>query len=659
MKKWILAAAMTVLVPMAPAAWAIDAATFVKKDQFLTVRLSPTGEYLAMTVPLEDKTGLVILRRSDKKIVSGFSIAGKSFVQDIWWVSPTRVLLNMAQKFAGFDKPFYTGEIYGVNANGGGAKLLIGYRAGDGRGGSRLSQHGEDVFAEMVDPLPGDERYAVIATRPFNDSASLSYSTAERLDVNSGRHVPITKAPVRDASYTTDLSGAVRLALGSDDFGKEELYHRLNDDAQWTLIHEQSADSINQTPIGFSADNRIAYLRTNHDEGPDSIVAFDTQTSERKQVFRNDHSDPDWYIEDPTTRSLVGVGFTDGKPRMAFFDEKSPVARFYRSMEAAFPGQTIFVNSATSDGNLVLVETISDRNPGDFYLYNRTSKKADYVISRKQELDPGLLGERVPVSVKARDGLSVRGYITYPANASRTALPMVVMPHGGPFGVEDKWWYDRDAEMLAAQGYAVLQLNFRGSRGSGKSFITAGYRQWGKAMQDDLTDATRWAIQQGIADSKRVCIFGASYGGYAALMGVAKEPGLYRCAAGYVGVYDLPMMHERGAATEKTWGKTYLDETLGHDGIEAMSPVRLAGQIKVPVFLAAAGGDETAPIKHTKRMEQALKRAGVPVETLYYPNESHGFFDDAHELEFYNRLLAFLARNIGDKSAAPAAAGSN
>src|SRR5690606_18350126 len=177
----------------------------------------------------------------------------------------------------------------------------------------------------------------------------------------------------------------------------------------------------------------------------------------------------------------------------------------------------------------------------------------------------------------------------------------------------------------------------------------AGARQWGGTMQDDLTDATRWAIEQGIADRSRICIYGASYGGYAALMGVAREPGLYRCAAGYVGVYDLPMMHARGDIQERGSGVTYLREWLGApDALRDVSPVNLAANIKVPVFLAAGGEDERAPIQHTQRMEAALKQAGVPVESLYYPREGHGFYADANRREYYTRLLAFLARSLGE-----------
>jgi dipeptidyl aminopeptidase/acylaminoacyl peptidase len=233
---------------------------------------------------------------------------------------------------------------------------------------------------------------------------------------------------------------------------------------------------------------------------------------------------------------------------------------------------------------------------------------------------------------------------------------LVVHPHGGPFGPFDQWGFSSEPQLLASQGYAVLQVNFRGSGGYGKEFLEAGHKQWGLSMQDDLTDATHWAIKQGIADPARICLYGASYGGYASLMGVAKEPDLYRCAAGYVGVYDLNMLWGQGDISQSLHGKDFLQEAVGKQGLDAASPNKLAARIKVPVFLAAGGADVRAPQEHSEAMERALKAAGVPVETLYYPTEGHGFYKVEHNREYYTRLLAFLSRHIG--SGAPAAPGS-
>jgi dipeptidyl aminopeptidase/acylaminoacyl peptidase len=245
----------------------------------------------------------------------------------------------------------------------------------------------------------------------------------------------------------------------------------------------------------------------------------------------------------------------------------------------------------------------------------------------------------------------LHGYLTVPRGSTGKNLPMVVLPHGGPIGIFDEWGFDHEAQMLAAAGYAVLQVNYRGSGNYGRAFTQAGAQEWGGRMQDDVTDATHWAIEQQIADPAKVCIYGASYGAYASLMGVAREPKLYRCAVGYVGVYDLPTKHEDNSDRAK-WMRTWSDEWMGDpQTLAALSPNRLADRIQAPVFLAAGGKDEIAPIKHSRMMEKALLQAGVPVETLYFPTEGHGFYTLEHRREFYTHLLDFLSRNLGGAKA--------
>lgn len=243
--------------------------------------------------------------------------------------------------------------------------------------------------------------------------------------------------------------------------------------------------------------------------------------------------------------------------------------------------------------------------------------------------------------------MTLHGYLSEPLQHAEGLRP----PHGGPYGLFDGWEFDDDSQLLAAAGYSVLRLNYRGSGNYGRDYTKAGVQEWGGRMQDDLADATRWAIAQGIADRERICIYVASYGGYAALMGVARDPDLYRCAAGYVGVYDLELLHRDASARSRS-GRTWAAEWLGERGsLGARSPSRLADQIKVPVFLAAGGKDERAPIEQSQRVEKALQRAGGVVETLYYPNEGHGFYTEPHRREYYTRLLDFLSRHLGGQKA--------
>lgn len=641
---------LALVLPMGSACAAVDLAQFIRKDDFNDIKISPTGKYYAATVPLEDKTALVIFTRDGNKSVGTFMPGRNAHVSEFDWVNDERVLISVAEKYGMLDQPQLTGEIYAINADGGGAELLVGYRVQDNGLGTRIQpKRAERVAAFMTDTLVANDRYAVVSVWPEGDDP---FTRADKLDVYSGRRNTLALAPVRRALFTTDNTGEVRFARGAGTDNASKLYHRQAKGTEWQLINDQVGTGRVEIPLGFSADNRLAYLQIHGDgAGTDKIVSWDPVSNERKTLLRDMGADPLTIIQQNGTSVPVGTQVMDARYRNMFFDDASPEARQHRSLEAAFPGQAIRITSSTRDGSLQLVQVWSGNNPGDFYLYEPAIKKVGHVVSAGSWIDPDKAALVEPFSFAARDGLRIGGYLTVPRGVTG-ARPLVVMPHGGPFSIFDQWRYDKDAQMLAAAGYSVMQVNYRGSGNQGSAFQRAGARQWGGTMQDDLTDATRWAVAQGHADASKICIYGASYGAYAALMGVAKEPSLYRCAAGYVGVYDLPMMQREDGRKRRSLGN-WSKDWVGEDqvALAAASPNRLAGQIKVPVFLAAGGEDEIAPVEHTRMMEAALQKAGVPVQSLYYATEGHGFYTEPHQREYYSRLLAFLAEHLHGETA--------
>lgn len=649
MRKCLLAALVAaVLLP--GKAMAVDVDAFVRQEAFGDLKISPSGQYYATTVPGEDFTALAILRSSDNSVVSSMRPPSNNHATDFHWVNDSRLLIGVAEKFGSLDQPSPTGELLSMNAESGRTELLVGYRVTSNGPGTRIQpKKVEAIAAFLSDDLPDDERNVVIAVWPFSEDP---YTRAERLDVQSGKRATVARSPVRRADFTTDAQGQVRFAHGAGTDNVNKLYYRAANGTDWVLVNDESVSARIETAIGFSEDGQLAYLKSEQSSGPDAIVSWNPQTRERKTVLRDEVVDPYRIIVRPGTRIPVGALYLGDTPRTRFFDETSADARLYRSLEAAFPGQAVFITSSTRDGNKVLVRVWSGSNPGDFYVYDIAARKADYLISRSDWINVEKTATVKPFKLQARDGLPLHGYLTVPHGSDGRGLPMVVMPHGGPLGIYDDGSYDREAQMLAAAGYAVLQVNFRGSGNYGRAHGQAAAEQWGKAMQDDVTDATRWAINQGVANKDRICIYGASYGAYSAMMGAVREPGLYQCAAGYVGVYDLPMMFNRGDVQDRKSGMTYLREWLGDPAkLGAVSPVNLAAQIKVPVFLAAGGQDKRAPIQHTERMEAALKRAGTPVESLYYKTEGHGFYTLEHKREYYGKLLAFLSRSLGGATA--------
>lgn len=630
---------------------AVDLAPYLQQDTYEQVKISPDGKHYAVTVPLEDRTVLAIIRRSDKQATTKIMGRKDSVVENFWWANNERVVVSMANKLGSRDQPVAIGELHAVNADGKYPKLLASpYGVNDDPGITATFRSGYEQAVFMLDTLPSEPRNILVSAMPI---ASDPFIRIEKLDIYNRRRVPVANAPVRWASFVADAAGEVRFAMGADTDNVSKLFYRDARGDRWRLVNDQQASKHREFALGFSRDGAVAYLQIEHDSGPDSIASWDPVTGTYTQLLRDEVVDPYRILYDLDGSTPIGAAYMTDRVYNRFFDENAPTAKFYRSLQRAFSADAVRMTSATADGRHVLVYVWSDRNNGDYFLFDTVENRADRVFSRREWFLPDKVPPSKYVSLRARDGRPLHGYLTEPLEAATGPRPMVLLPHGGPFGVFDEWEFDDDAQMLAEAGYAVLRVNYRGSGNYGREHTVAGIREWGGSMQDDLTDATRWAIQQGIADPSRICIYGASYGGYAALMGVAKEPDLYRCAVGYVGVYDLELRH-RDLSDEGRLAKTWAQDWMGErNALAGRSPTHLADRIKVPVFLAAGGKDERAPLEHSERMEKALKKAGVPVETLYFPNEGHGFYTEPHRREYYTRLLGFLSRHLGGAPAQP------
>lgn len=627
-------------------------ASFLKPNQFEQMKLSPTGQYIAASIPVEGKTILVVLDRLSMTVTGHFNVEGKTHVKDFSWVNDNRLVISIAQRDGALDTPQYTGELFGMNADGSHTDTLIGYRADAGTAANLFTTRQKTrVAAFMVDPLSGNDEQALISYISFN-TGEAPYTTLALMNVMSGQTKDIAHAPVRQADFVIDHAQVARFATGANDDNFLKLYYRKGASDDWQLINDESVSGIQMWCIGFSADDSKAYLQVQEKTGPDAIYSFDPKTGVRARLFADARRDPSDVLYASDGLTPYAVKFDGAPPRVEYLDAASPEAKQLAKLQKAFAGQDVSVTSYSKDGKWALVLVEGGRNSGDFYLLDTVAGQASYQASRRDAVDIKQLAEVRPIQFKARDGVLIDGLLTVPPGSSGKSLRLIVNPHGGPIGIADEWVYNNEAQLLAAHGYAVLQVNYRGSSGYGRQFEEMGYRQWGLAMQDDLTDATHWAVSEGIADAKRICIYGGSYGGYAALMGVAKEPTLYRCAIGYVGVYDLSLMRKVGDIQKRRAGMHFLDLELSNDAADlaAVSPTKLAANIKVPVFLATGGQDERAPQEHSERMRDALKAAGNPPEWLAIRTEGHGFFTEEHRLTFYSQLLDFLDRQIGDKA---------
>lgn len=642
---WCLAMLGVAAAGVAPAQ--VDVEPYLRRDAYEHIKISPDGRHYAATVPLADRAQVVVLDRASKGVAHRAEGVANSAVADLWWVDDDRIVVATAQSLGSKDPIYLTGELYGFALGDTRTRKLF----GELPQGGLVTTYGDTGYREMatiIDPLPGDPDSVLIATAPLSSNPRTS---VERMNRRNGRRALVATVPVRSGGFSVDAKGEVRFAEGYDDGNGLRLYYRDGADTPWVVVNDETASGIRMSALGLSADGRTGYLRVEQSSGPDTIESWDVATRARAVLLRDARVDPYAIIRDLDGRTPIGASYMDDGVSLKFFDEQADIARTYRRLEKAFPGSTVTVTSITRDGGLVLLRVWNDRMLGDYYLYDVKTRKADGVFARRAWLDPGAMSTSRPVSLTARDGVALRGYLNVPAGKDAKALPMVVLPHGGPYGVFEEWQADDDTQLLAAAGYAVLRIDYRGSGNAGRQFQRLGARQWGATMQDDVTDATRWAIAQGIADPARICIYGASYGGYAALMGVAREPDLYRCAVGYVGVYDLAATH-RDASRFARWSKNWSNDWLGERAdLATRSPVNLADRIKVPVFLAAGGADVRAPIAQSRKMEQALRDNKVPVESLYFDTEGHGFATQPHRRAFYTQLLDFLSRNIGGQKA--------
>jgi dipeptidyl aminopeptidase/acylaminoacyl peptidase len=648
----------------AQAATAPSIEDFVRHATYSGVKISPTGEYLAMTVDRGDQDVLTVLRTKDLSIVKVNQLPDEKSVGSFYWVSPERLMFNSIRKVGSYARPFGTGEWYGVNADGSQARPLVFYGTRD------VTQRGKTVGIEsfsLLDTLRDDDTNVLMSVN-YPRSSDGAGTEVVLFDTLTGRRKSLGRAPRDNCGIAVDETKAPRFAVCSDSEDAEgkfdtltELYRR-GDDGKWTLLNSSKASGKMLSVVGTAADGRI-YATQSDGKATKAFGTIDRTTGAFTELFHDPVSDPSPnYIVSADGDTILGVVTEAGAPRVTMLEEAHPDAEIYGSLAAAFPGQFVNFSSATKDGNQIVVSVSSDRNPGELYLYDRATGKARFLMQGRAWLDAKQMGSVKPFSMTARDGLKLHGYLTIPNGSDGKNLPMIVNVHGGPMGPRDYWAFNSEAQMLASRGYAVLQVNYRGSGGFGKGFEDKAYGQWAQGIMNDVIDATNWAIKQGHADKERVCIYGGSFGGYASLMAPARDPGLFKCAFGYVGVYDAEIQMTRSDTQETDSGRRYLLRALGGTRSErdAMSPVNHADKIRIPVYLAAGARDPRCPPENTEAMNKALINAGNPPEGMIIQSgEMHGYYKEENNLHLYTEMLKFFDRHIGEKRTVSSTAATN
>lgn len=618
---------------------------FARLPTYEKVELSPDGTHLAMTARVDGVMALGVVRLSDMETVSALHFPYGNTIVGFDWSAGNRVIAELGTEDGALARPQASGELAVMDLDGRNKAMLFSelrktFFSTGSHITSRITPKGR---AYVEDPLVDDPKYALIRI------ADGDFAALYRINETNGETSRIAAAPVRQPwRYFVDRAGRPRLVWGVNDSLDAPVIHYRQAD-RWQPLPLTGAQVV---PLQVSADGRWAYFRIEAADGRQCLVEWDSsqpQAPARELVCR--------------PGAVLGALLADvgGKPyavevgelgEVAVINPKAPELPVLLSLQKQFSGQVVQLVSASRDHGVLLYRVRSDRNSGEFFIFNAATGKAAFLDALQSWLDPAQMAEQRRLNFTARDGLSLAGYLTLPPGKGDRNLPLVVMPHGGPIGVRDRWGWDADAQFLASRGYAVLQVNFRGSGGYGEAFRKSGYREWGGKMIDDLTDSVRALIASGTADAGRVCIYGGSYGGYAALMSAVREPGLYRCAVGYAGVYDLPLLFKESDVTAVSIGRRYWQDSIGKDPsfLREQSPVQRLDSLRAAVLIVHGKQDPRAPYGQAKALREGLERRKLPYEWLVKDKEMHGFYDEANRTEFFETLGAFIDRHIGTAS---------
>jgi dipeptidyl aminopeptidase/acylaminoacyl peptidase len=612
------------------------------------IKMSPDGKYLALLAPVDGRNVVSIIETETRQPVNILKFGSTKQIGDVYWANNERLILRLDYFYSWYAAASTAGEWYAVNINGKKRENIFGYRASRGGSSKIKTNDAADVrqSGSLVSLLKDDKRHVLMAGRAF--TARDTVSRLYKVNIYTGKSKLVATSPVANASFVASANGDILVSIGSDSNLMTKLHKKRTKDSEWEQIAAMDGLSRDVTPLSI-VDDQYLYVMDSSESDTATAAIIDLDSGETLQLFNNAGHDPTAFLMAPVSRKLVGLEYQSGVPEYVYLDQDSDYVDAYISITKALPGNSIRVTSATRDGSMLTVFVRSDTNPGDYYLFNREKNTFAYLASAKPSIDQDNLVRTEPISFTSSDDIEIFGYVTKPAEGTEIK-GLVVIPHGGPIGVRDEWGFNYENQVLATNGFAILQVNYRGSSGYGSGFQEKGLRKWGSDIQRDIIEATRWAIAENGFDPKRVCIYGASFGGYSALQAPLVAPGLYSCAIGFVGVYDLPLLYEEGDIPGRRSGLNYLKRAIGDNKTELydFSPVFHAAKLKdTPVFLIHGEEDPRAPIEHAYRMEKALKEANHPVlKTLYFEKEGHGLYEAGARARMYDAVLSFLDQHI-------------
>ena len=593
---------------------------FFRKPEKILVRLSPDGKRLAWMEPWKHRLNVHVKNLNSGEITR-VTAATERDLSGYVWANNNRIVYMMDK--GGTENQ----RLYGVS--------------GDGSNPTDFTPF-ENVKCSILNELADDHEHILFQMNKRDKKIFDVY----RLNVDTGAIELVGENPGNVSEWFTDHVGKIRLARTTDGVNSGIIF-RETEQAHWRQIASYDFRE-HAKPVFFTPDNRAIYVSSNVNRDKVAIFKYDLDTGkEGKLIFEHPEVDVWHLMYSQKRQSITGVSFNTDRRCFYFFDEFSKKIQVF--LDEALPGYHNSVTSFDREETKCIVHSGSDRTPGSFYLLDLEKWEMRKLFDLSFWLKEDEMAEMKPIEYTSRDGRRIHGYLTLPIGEKPENLPLVVNPHGGPW-TRNTWGFRPSVQFLANRGFAVLQMNFRGSTGYGREFLESGYGQWGLAMQDDITDGVLWAIKQGIAHPDRIAIYGVSYGGYAALMGIVKTPELYAAAVDYVGVANLFTILEN---MPPYWEhmREMMYAKIGHplkdrERLTSTSPALNADKIKTPLFVAQGANDPRVNKSESDQMVNVLRSRGVHVEYMVKENEGHGFNNEENQFDFFCRMEQFLKKHI-------------
>lgn len=596
---------------------------FFRNPEKSSFNISPNGNYIAYMKPWKTRMNV--------------------FVMEIITKKETRLTSSQERGIYGFT--WLTNKRIGYVKDEGGNENIHFYAVNIDTSNEIDLTPFENVQTRIIDDLEDDPNHILIGLNKRNPQIHDPY----RINVNDGKMELIAENPGNISGWMTDHDGKLRIATTSDGVNTSLLYRDKESDEFKPILTTDFKVSV--VPLFFTFDNKNLYVASNRGRDKSAVFKFDLNNAkEEKLIFEHNEVDVSGLMYSRKRKVLTGVNYTVAKNEMIFFDTWREDLQ--QKLEEKLPGYEVVISSFSKDETKAVVVTYSDKSRGTYYFYDVDKNK----LAELGEVSPWLneedMSEMKPVKYRSRDGLVINGYLTLPKGTKGKNIPIVVNPHGGPWA-RDNWGYKSEIQFLANRGFAVFQMNFRGSTGYGREFWEKSFKEWGKSMQDDISDGVKWLIDEGIADPDRIAIYGASYGGYATLAGLTFTPNLYACGVDYVGVSSLFTFMESMPPYWELY-RSMMYEMVGHPEkdkklLASASPLLHIDKIKAPLFIAQGANDPRVVKSESDQIVEALKNAGIEVPYMVKDDEGHGFYNEENQFDFYREMEKFLIKHIGKK----------